>query len=341
MNLLPSADQVTLASTTAEFCTSRLPIHSIRDRRNESTAASADSWASAAELGLLGISADEGVGGAGLGLDDEALVFRELGRALSPGPFLGSVLGARVAAQRGDTELATAIIAGRNRVGLALIGHAELGPDGLSGPLRLLDAPGADYVLVLNSQGAGLLDPADLGHVEPVDCLDPGSRLSAAVADGAAIRHWVPSGEAEIWLHALLLVAALQVGVAEAARGLAIEHAKNRVQFDRPIGANQAIKHRCVDMAVSCDAALQQTLYAAVSLAAGHVDARFHVLAAKTVAGSAAVTSASEAIQVLGGIGYTWEHDIHLYLKRAHLLEHVFGSPREHLADLLAQQEPQ
>lgn len=341
MNLLPSADQITLTAAAAEFCASELPIHTIRDRRNESTAVAAETWVGAAELGLLGISADERVGGAGLGPDDEVLVFRELGRALSPGPFLGSVLGARAAAHRGDVELATAIIEGRVTVGLALVAHAQLTPEGLSGQLRLLDAAGADYVLALNSDGVGLVDAANVRDIEAIECLDPGSRLSAAVADAAPVRHWVPSAEAPIWLHALLLVAALQVGIAEAARDLAIEHAKNRVQFDRPIGANQAIKHRCVDMAVSCDAALQQTLYAAVSLAAVEVDARFHVLAAKTVAGSAAVTNAAAAIQVLGGIGYTWEHDIHLYLKRAHLLEHVFASPREHLADLLAQKAPQ
>jgi alkylation response protein AidB-like acyl-CoA dehydrogenase len=142
-------------------------------------------------------------------------------------------------------------------------------------------------------------------------------------------------------LRALVLASAVQVGLAEGARDLAVEHAKNRVQFGKPIGVNQAIKHACVDMAVAADAAWQQTLFAAISLCSGRADARFQVLAAKAVAGRAAIDSAEAAIQVHGGMGYTYEHDVHLYLRRAHVLEQCFGSPRDHLADLLAQEAAQ
>jgi alkylation response protein AidB-like acyl-CoA dehydrogenase len=140
-----------------------------------------------------------------------------------------------------------------------------------------------------------------------------------------------------IWLRGLVLAAAMQVGIAEAAKDMAVDHAKNRIQFGRPIGVNQAIKHRCVDMAVAAEAALEQTLFAAVCLRDCRRDADFQVLAAKAVASKAALANASEAIQVHGAMGFSYEHDMHLYLKRAHMLDRLLGSRSDHLGDLLAQ----
>lgn len=334
---MPSPDQLELTGAAAAFCAQVDTTQLIRRRRYEPTAVSAEIWLLGAELGLLGISAPASVGGLDMRLDDEALVFREIGRALMPGPFLPTVLAARVATLCGDTELAAQFISGEVPCGLAIMSGARLSPDRISGRVYVLDAVGADYAVVADATGAALMSTAssDRFHCSQANCLDPGSRLGVGDVDGAALRCFVPAERDPIWLRGLVLAAAMQVGIAEACRDLSVDHAKNRVQFGRPIGVNQAVKHRCADMAVAAEAALQQMLYAALSLQEGNSDAKLHVLAARIVATKAALSNASEAIQVHGGMGYTFEHDVHLYLKRAHILDHLFGSRATHLDELL------
>jgi alkylation response protein AidB-like acyl-CoA dehydrogenase len=113
------------------------------------------------------------------------------------------------------------------------------------------------------------------------------------------------------------------------------------VQFGRPIGVNQAIKHRCADMAVAAEAALSQTLFGAVALTAGRADREFQVLAGKIIASRAAIDGAAANIQIHGGMGFTYEHDAHLYLKRAHVLDLLFGRRADDLAALLAHEAAQ
>jgi alkylation response protein AidB-like acyl-CoA dehydrogenase len=127
------------------------------------------------------------------------------------------------------------------------------------------------------------------------------------------------------------------VGIAEATRDMATAYAKTREQFGKPIGVNQAIKHRCADMAVAADAAVNQLLFAALSVQEERPDADFQVAAARVVADQAALTNARHNVQVHGGMGFTAECDAHLYVKRAHLLGRTFGGLRGAQADLLAQ----
>jgi alkylation response protein AidB-like acyl-CoA dehydrogenase len=345
VDLLPSTDQLELVAAAAEFFAEQVPVHAIRDRRDDMSAISPKVWVAGADLGLLGLSASEDVGGSGRALDDEVLLFRELGRALVPGPFLSSVLGARLAALAGRTDLARFVVEGHSTVGATLLrgggGVAELTPSTLTGPLRLVDAAGAEHVLVVDEAGAGLVETAALSDVTAVESIDPGARLATATADAVPVSCWVPAEQDPLRLRGLVLAAAQLVGITEAVRDLSTEYARTRVQFGRPIGVNQAIKHRCADMAVAAEAALQQTVFAAVSLVAGRPDAEFQVLAAKVVAGRAAIRSAAECIQVHGGMGYTYEHDAHLFLKRAHVLDQLMGSAVDHLAPLLAQEAAQ
>jgi alkylation response protein AidB-like acyl-CoA dehydrogenase len=345
MDLLPSADQLSLVALAAEFFREQVPVNAIRERRHDTCALAPKAWSAGAELGLLGLSAPESVGGSGQGLDDEALLFRELGRALVPGPLLASVLGARLAALSGSTELARSIVEGRVPIAVLLLGvgndTARLTSTSLSGRVRLLDADGAGYVLAVGDDGAGLLETAELTDREPEPCIDPGSRLATASVVDVPVRCWVPASRDPVSLRGAVLAAAQLVGIAEAARDLATEHARNRVQFGRPIGVNQAIKHRCADMAVAAEAALQQTMFAALALQAGRPDAEFQVRSAKVVAGRAAIGNAGEGIQVHGGMGYTYEHDMHLYLKRAHVLDQLFGSRTAHLGHVLASRGPE
>jgi alkylation response protein AidB-like acyl-CoA dehydrogenase len=339
VDLLPSQEQLELAGLAAEFFADQVPVSGIRERRAEPSAITRETWAAAAELGLLGVSAPEDIGGLGLGLDDEVLLFRELGRQLVPGPFIASVLGARLAALAGDAGLARKIVAGDAIVGLAQRRSGpELAAGGpLTGEFDLFDAADTDYLLLVEPSGAGLVETAAAAAgIQPAECIDPGTRLAALRADSVPVTCWVPAEVEPLRLRGLALASAVLVGISQAVTDLAVEHAKNRVQFGRPIGVNQAIKHACVDMAVAAEAALQQTLFGAISLRSGRPDAEFQVMAAKVVSGRAAVDNAAHCIQVHGGMGYTDEHNAHLYLKRAHVLDHFFGSSRESLAAVLA-----
>jgi alkylation response protein AidB-like acyl-CoA dehydrogenase len=117
---------------------------------------------------------------------------------------------------------------------------------------------------------------------------------------------------------------------------MSVEYGKVRQQFGKPIGSFQAIKHRCADMAVRAEVARSVVTYAAVALAEGEPDAARHAGIAKALAGNAALANATDNIQNHGGMGYTWESDAHLYLKRARLLEHCFGTRTAHLDALAA-----
>jgi alkylation response protein AidB-like acyl-CoA dehydrogenase len=132
-----------------------------------------------------------------------------------------------------------------------------------------------------------------------------------------------------------VLLAALQSGIATAVRDLASAHAASRVQFDRPIGVHQAVKHPCADMAVEAELAWAQTLLAALAIDEHRADAELQALAAKVVAGHAARHSTSATIQVLGGMGFTLEHDANLFLKRAYVLDQLLGDEREILDRLI------
>jgi hypothetical protein len=251
------------------------------------------------------------------------LLFRELGRALAPGPFLATALGVRVAAFAGCHDLAGVLADGTSRVGLALWDESTLsGTTATSGSVRLLDATGADYVLLATPSTAALLAVTDLVGIVDQVCIDEGTHLSSATVDAESAVAVVSESAEPIYRRGLVLIAAMQAGIADASRDLAVEHAKSRVQFDRPIGANQAVKHPCADMAVRCEAAWAQTVVAALTRDEGRADADVQADIAWIVATDAAERNAAAALQVHGGMGFTFEADVNLYLKRAYVLGH-------------------
>lgn len=342
MDLLPSEDQRDLIAAATDFLESQLPIEGIRTRDGQLSAVDPVAWREGAELGLLTLGLPEEHGGSGRFLDDEALLFAALAEHLAPGPYLASALAARVAAQCGDLDLVGRISDGSLLVGLAeLRGDGSIGPEGVKGTFDLIDCAGVSHVLLVTELGAAIVDVAEFSDVELVECSDPGVRLGTSTVTAARVLHWLPATTDPIWLRATVLNAAGLAGLANAVTRLATEHAKLRVQFGRPIGVHQAIKHACADMAVASDAAMSQTLFAAVCVQSGRSDALFHALAARTVASRAAIANAGATIQVHGGMGYTYEHNAHLYLKRAHVISHLFGEPTQILADLLEQGAPQ
>ncbi|MDV7352733.1 acyl-CoA dehydrogenase family protein [Rhodococcus oxybenzonivorans] len=342
MDLLPSEEQLEIVSAASDFMSSRMPIEDIRRRIDEPISVDLGIWREGAELGLTTLGLPEEHGGSGRGIDDEVLLFANLGQHLATGPFLATTLAARIAAHCGDTDLVTRIADGQAHVGLAeLRDGGAVGPDGFKGTFDLIDAPGAGHLLLIGDDGAAVVEATEFAGVETLESIDPGTRLATATVTAGRILHWVPATVDPIRNRALLLAAAGLAGIAQAAADMATQHAKTRVQFGRPIGVHQAVKHACTDMAVRADAARSQVYFAAAALQAGRRDSDFQVLAARIVSSRAAIDNCAANIQIQGGMGYTYEHNAHLFLKRAHVLAHLVEEPTDVLAELLEQGAPQ
>jgi alkylation response protein AidB-like acyl-CoA dehydrogenase len=316
MNLEPSTEQLEIAASARAFLSKELPIARLRELGESETDAIDDAtWRRCADLGWLALGLPEEQGGVGLGLPDEVMLFRELGRHLAPGPFRSGVLAARVAGDAGQDDLAGEIASGERRVGMEV--------DGLG-----IDVRAGDLMLRIDATSAELLEVAE---VSPVRGVDPGVRFGRVTPAASMAR--VESSTAMD--RARVLVAAELLGIIEAVRDMSSAYAQTRTQFDKPIGTFQAVKHRCADMAVAAYATTAELHQAALLVEAGADDASFHAAAAFVLACDGARTSADDNVQNHGGIGFTWEQDSHLYLKRAFLLERLLGPRREAYRTLL------
>ena len=240
----------------------------------------------------------------------------------------------------GKQALADEIINGR-RVGLAVPGSLDaVNLDGvLDGATQLIDATDG-LVLVATPDVAAIIDVATLTDHDVIPCLDPTAHLQRAVADHAAPIASVPASVDPVERRAHVLIAAMLTGITEWARDTSSQHAINRVQFDRPIGVNQAIKHPCADVAVQAQLAYAQSLFAALAVDEGRADAELQALSAHVAAAAAAEFATATTVQVLGGMGFTHEHDAHLYVKRAILLAQTLGGTSTQLRRLLDLPEP-
>jgi alkylation response protein AidB-like acyl-CoA dehydrogenase len=296
-------------------------------------------WREAAALGWFGLALPEATGGAGYDLPEAMLLFQELGRGVIPGPWLGTVLAARALAARPAGHPALrGILAGRRRV--AVVDDPD---DRLAKGARLegeaqavLDAGSTDALLVLGRETSRLVECDARGvGIDAGPSVDPTRRIGTVTFTGVDAAPEL--GDARRWrLEGTVLAAAESLGVAERTVEMSVEYGKVRQQFGKPIGTFQAIKHRCADMAVRAEVARSSVTYAAVALAEGEPGVARHVAMAKALASDAALTNATDNIQNHGGMGYTWESDAHLYLKRARLLEHCFGTRTAHLDALAA-----
>ena len=236
--------------------------------------------------------------GDGFGWADGAVVFEQLGRYCVPGPLVPSLL-------LGDGRIAGVLDRG-------VVEH--------------LDA--LDVVIVPER---GVCSPAALDSQPsswPLDPLTPVARAEAPAALDAVELDWI-----EMWRAGAVCTAAFQVGMADRLTEMTVAYAKEREQFDRPIGSFQAIKHLCADMFVRTEVA-RAAVYAAAAALDEEPDDRM-VSVAKLLAGETAITNGKTATQVHGGMGFTWEVDVHLYLKRAWVLDTHFGSADAH-ADAVA-----
>ncbi|MEB3071492.1 acyl-CoA dehydrogenase family protein [[Mycobacterium] vasticus] len=309
MDFLPDTDQDSLVQATRHYIDSHIPLSENITRLDDVR------WKEIAELGWLGLATEEEAGGAGAALLDEVFVFREIGRALVPGPILTTLAAARLAAWAERTALARAMIGGQTRVARAL-------PlSGADGRLLLLDTEECEYVLVVGDDRAalysgpshtqtnpGLEDGTSVGHVTLADL----GHAVLAVDDGLTV------GRLQRVLS--ILTSAQLAGICGATRDLASEYAKGRTQFGKPIGAFQAIKHKCADMATSALAADNVTFFAALTNDTDGTAARYHALAAAACCRRAAFANARSNIQIHGAMGFTVEDHAHRFLKRTHTL---------------------
>ena len=306
MMLAPSEEQRNIAESVADFLSSELPMTEVRRLWDEECAIDAKTWLRCAEMGWFALSVSEELGGVGLGLAEEVMLFREIGRAATPGPFRSTALAAYLASRAGSAQVLDSILSGERRVGLKIGDYA-------------LDAHPGDLLLELDDTCPRIYEIED---VTPLVATDPGVRLGRVVTGRVVLE--VPG--VDLVSRSRVLAAAELLGVIEAVRDMSAAYAQVRIQFGKPIGSHQAVKHRCADMAVSAYAVTAQVFAAAVAVSEAHPDATFHAAAAHVLASARARQSTADNVQNHGGIGYTWEQDAHVYLKRAVTLELSCGS---------------
>jgi alkylation response protein AidB-like acyl-CoA dehydrogenase len=320
-----------LADGIRTMLAGRLPLERIREREGDERTIGAEDWAALGETGVFALTLPEPAG-TGLGLAEAAVVFEELGRALVPGPLVGTFLAAASGLVDGAAE-------GRALVGVC---SGRGGPPWLVEHLSSLQA-----ALLLPGGGPGdelalmptIRDAATAQRVAaPLDPLTPLWQLSELPAGSP-----LEDPGRQLFRDGGILTAALQVGHAAETLDLAVAYAKERHQFGKPIGSFQAVKHMCADMLVRAEVA-RAAVHAAACLAdapdvlAAEADAagtttfawiQRAVAGAKLLADDAAIANARAAIQVHGGMGYTWEVPLHLHLKRSRVLATSFGRKAE------------
>jgi alkylation response protein AidB-like acyl-CoA dehydrogenase len=310
VNFAFTDEQELLRRQARSFLAERVSAERVAELADSEVGWDPDSWQALAELGWLGVSVAEEEGGAGLGFVEEAVLIEELGRALYPGPYLSTVA---LALPLLPSELRREAAAGERRWSVALDGPlvpALASVDRVvavrSGRLVAVPARGETVPTVDATRRFGRLDDGegeDLGPAEALEAARP--RVLAALAVEA-------------------------VGVAQRALELAVAHARERQQFGRPIGVYQAVSHRLADTYVDVELSRSLAYWAAWCVAAGDDQAPLAAAAAKSYATEAAVAACERSIQIHGGIGFTWEHVLHRYYKRALWLESFAGSPRRH-----------
>lgn len=372
-----SDEQDMLRQTARAFLQENCPTTFVRQMMEDERGYSPKLWKDMAELGWLGLAFPEAYGGQGLGFVDLTVILEEMGAALLPSPFLSTVLLAGQTLLVGGSEaqknaylpkiadgsliatLAMTEPSGRfDAEGIAEVKAAAEG-DGfrLSGTkLFVLDAHVADVMIVAaRTKEAGdksfgislfLVDRNTPGvTITVLKTMDQTRKQCEVVFDQVQVGRERLLGMLDMgWpiLHKVLNIATValcaeMVGGAQRVLDISVNYAKERVQFGRPIGSFQAIKHKCADMMLQVESAKSAAYYAAWAVDEDAAEAPMAVSMAKAYCSDAYRNTAGEGIQVHGGIGFTWEHDMHLYFKRAKYSEFTFGDAAYH-RELVAQE---
>ncbi len=345
-----------LAESVRGFAERNIPATAVRAALDAENETRPEFWPALAEQGLLGLHLDEEHGGQGFGLLELSVVLEELGRAAAPGPFLPTVLASAVIDASSNAkvraELLPVLADGSRTAAVALDGELTGRRDGgslvVSGTSATVLGAGLADVLVLPvADGDGeqwvAVDAADV-TVTPVKSLDPVRRVASVEVSGVAVAadrvlDGVTTGRVRDLAAALF--GAEAAGLAGWLVTTAAEYARVREQFGRPIGQFQGVKHKAARSLIALEQARAAAWDAARALdegagTAGSPQVRFAAAVSAVIALDAGVQTARDAIQILGGIGFTWEHDAHIYLRRALTLRSLLGPASEWAAEVAA-----
>ncbi|MGH8923819.1 MAG: acyl-CoA dehydrogenase family protein [Acidimicrobiia bacterium] len=364
MNFAFSDEQEEFRRQVRKWLEQNAPSAVVRELMETESGFDRELWQETADLGWQGMAITEEHGGAGFGYLELVVLFEEMGRSLFPAPFLSTIglampLISDLASDEQKKKMLRSIASGEKTVAVAFTepsGHWDPGQVETSASANgkdwiiegqksfVIDGASADDLLVSarTDEGVGVFAVAgDGARVERrgLETLDQTRRLAEVSLSGAkGTLMGEPAGGVEALSRmldkAVVLLAAEQVGGAQKCLEMSVDYAKTRHQFGRPIGSFQAIKHKCADMLVQVESAKSAAYYAGWAAAEDNDELPTVAPLAKSYCSEAYFFCASENIQIHGGIGFTWEHDAHLYFKRAKSSQLLFGDPAYHRARL-------
>jgi alkylation response protein AidB-like acyl-CoA dehydrogenase len=321
MNFDFTDDQRSIKSTAKEFLAARYKPEKLRELAEAGEYDDAI-WNEMRELGWSGLFVDEEHQGQGLGIVELAILTEELGYALSPSPFLSNAAAGLVIQQAGSDEQKQKWLPGiatgeqPGTVGEVQNGGAPLVPD----------AEDASLIVLIDGNSATVVERSAV-DVEKVDTIDSTRKFASVYAEGGETLEGDVQGGLD---RVATAIAGELTGIAQRTMEMAVDYAKERKQFDRPIGAYQAVSHRCAQMLMEVESARALTYFAAYAADSEPEELSLAASAAKAYASDAGWRVAASSLQVHGGIGFTWEHDLHFFLKRAKTDGHLFGTARRH-----------
>jgi alkylation response protein AidB-like acyl-CoA dehydrogenase len=349
-------EQQQIKATARDFLASRYKPERIRELIDHELGFEESDWQEMVELGWPGLALPEEYGGQGLGTVELAAIFEEMGYALAPSPlFSNTVAGlalAFCASEDQKAEYLAPLAAGQKRGAVALIdagssgaiGEFEMEGQAADGGMVLdgekvlvMDAGAADFLLVATSDGRRHLVERDQPGVSIAReaSIDPTRRVYSVRLEGVevAAERSLPADRHDyhqVFHRACVALSAELTGIAQKTMEMAVQYAKERQQFGRPIGSYQAVSHRCAQMLLETESARSATYYAAWAAEASPEELPLAASMAKAYASDAGWRVPGDSLQVHGGIGFTWEHDLHLWLKRGRVDASSFGDAHWH-----------
>jgi alkylation response protein AidB-like acyl-CoA dehydrogenase len=360
MNFGFTEEQELLRKTARAFLEEHASIALARSALERGTTQLADLWSRLGELGWTGLCVPEVYGGAGLSEVELCILMEAMGRSLAPAPYLPHAIATLAVLELGNrtqhanllppfsagTAIGTISLSSvdgtgegpsvevrREGTGYTLKGHLRFVPDATISHLLIVPAASADrqfaFAVPRSTRGVRIRPMQAMDLLRPlyeVSLDDVSLPQDARLGDGADATR----GLERVVDRALVLISAEMLGGAEKCLETAVEYAKQRVQFGKPIGVHQAIKHKCADMLFAVEAARSITYYAAWAARERATDAGVLASMAKSTAGDAYRRAAADNLQIHGGVGFTWEYDCHLYLRRARSDDAWFGSAAFH-----------
>ncbi len=353
MNFGLSESQQILKNNARKFFAVECPVSEVRRIMETESAHDEKLWRSMAEQGFPGVLIPEDSGGMGLGMVELAALAEEMGRALVPGPFLATLLAGAAIEAAGSKKHLAEIASGEKKATLALLeSGASWNPDavameGLTGEKMFVPDAGVADVIVVAARDRGDLalytvygDSVQRTAMPGVDLTRRLYKVNFAGARGELLARGEAAGSAldRALDIATVTLCAEMTGGMQRVMEMAVEYAKTRKQFGKPIGQYQAVQHQCADMLIWTESSRSAAYYAAWALDNHAADARAAVSVAKVYASDACRETGNRGVQVQGGMGFTWENDVHLYYRRAKASESAFGDAtfhRERIARLI------